>query len=72
MKGRDVREHIDRFSKNGKYYLLQVNDYVVLDFRRGPTASSLLRHPNRITVFFDSEDFSTCQCVFGDEPDPLN
>ncbi|KAJ3086375.1 hypothetical protein HK100_008721, partial [Physocladia obscura] len=65
--GRGITEHIDRFGLNGKYFKLDVKDYIVVDFRSSHDgqATNGQRHPKRVSVFFKTEDYSVCQCVFG-------
>ena len=68
VNGDGIGEHISRFTPpSGKYLALAVNDYAVVDFRRNTTGqpTNILRHSNRITVFFNYEDYSTAQCIFG-------
>jgi hypothetical protein len=68
VSGRDIREHLDRFSEGGKYYDLGVKDYAVIDFREGNASAGIGRlfpHPKRITVYFKPGDFSSCSCFFG-------
>jgi hypothetical protein len=66
ISGRRFGEHFERFDVDRKYYPLQMNDYIVVDFRPicGSSSSSILRHPKRLTVFFE-DDFSKCQCLYG-------
>ena len=65
VKGDQVGEHIDRFSRKGKYHPLNVADYIVVDFRPGPVSNVRL-YEKRLSVFFDS-DFSACKYVFGND-----
>ena len=62
-RGGQIGEHIDRFSRDGKYHALKVADYIVVDFRPGPV-SNVRRYEKRMTVFFSS-DFSVCEYVYG-------
>ena len=62
VHGRKITEHISRFQEGGKYAQLKCNDDVVVDFRAGmPTSVKL--HPNRISLFFPSQDYTTCYIV---------
>lgn len=68
VNGDGIGEHISRFTPpNGKYVALAVNDYAVVDFRRNPVGrpANILRHSNRITVFFKDNDYSIAHCIFG-------
>ena len=65
VKGDQVGEHIDRFSRKGKYHPLNVADYIVVDFRPGPVSNVCL-YEKRLSVFFDS-DFSACKYVYGND-----
>jgi hypothetical protein len=69
INGNGIGEHISRFDplNNGKYVPLQVSDYVVVDIRVNPTGSptSVLRHEKRVTVFFATGDFSSCNILIG-------
>ena len=71
VKGDRIRKRIDRFSEDGKYNLLKVNDYVVLDFRPG-NITKIDLHDKRITVFFFDETFSNCKCIIGNDRNPIN
>lgn len=51
---------IAKFGPDGIYAPLQVDEYIVLDLRRGPAPVL----DNRVTVFLDTETFSSCSCVF--------
>ena len=66
VQGREVGEHIERFSPQGKYYPLGVLDYAVVDFRSSVNGKTtqISHHPKRVTVFFDQE-FTSCQYFFG-------
>lgn len=64
VNGSQIGDHLARFEKSGKYYPLKLTDYAVVDFRYGPV-SNINTHPKRISVFFDTGDFSRCSCVFG-------
>ncbi|KAJ3337614.1 hypothetical protein HDU83_008583, partial [Entophlyctis luteolus] len=33
VHGHGITEHTDRFGLNGKYFKLDVNDYIIVDFR---------------------------------------
>jgi hypothetical protein len=66
VHGREIKEHISRFSESGKYYQLKPNDYVLIDFRPISQNNMVQRHEHRYTIFFES-DFSKCVCVFGKE-----
>lgn len=64
VHGRKITEHISRFKEGGKYAQLKCKDDVVVDFRAGmPTSVTL--HPNRVSVFFPSQDYATCIIVYG-------
>ena len=70
VNGDGTGEHLCRFSPpNGKYALLAVNDYVVVDFRRSATGqpTDISKHPNRVSVFFKNDDYSVAQCLFGED-----
>jgi hypothetical protein len=75
VNGDGIGEHISRFTPpNGKYVALAVNDYAVVDFRRnstGRTTTNISRHLNRITVFFNDDDYSIAQCIFGLDNSPV-
>jgi hypothetical protein len=63
VNGDGIGEHLSRFAPpNGKYVSLAVNDYAVVDFRKNATGQStnILKHPNRVTVFFKNDDYSVC------------
>ena len=66
VNGSGISEHIDRFGRNGKYSLLNVKDYAVIDFRHSQDGHpfNIRHHDKRITVFFRTGDFSVCNCVF--------
>ncbi|TPX55414.1 hypothetical protein CcCBS67573_g09472 [Chytriomyces confervae] len=72
VQGRGFGEHIDRFGENGKYAMLAVQDYVVVDFRSSPDgeATSVQSHPKRVSVVFKEGDFSVCKCIFGLDEEP--
>ncbi|KAI8820322.1 hypothetical protein BJ741DRAFT_639268 [Chytriomyces cf. hyalinus JEL632] len=72
VQGRGIGEHIDRFGVNGKYAMLKVMDYVVVDFRSSPDgeATRVQSHPKRVSVFFKDGDFSVCKCIFGLDGEP--
>jgi hypothetical protein len=33
--------------------------------------TNILKHPNRISVFFKKDDYSVAQCLFGEETDAI-
>jgi hypothetical protein len=74
VNGDRITEHIDRFGSNGKYSLLAVNDYAVIDFRGNKTGNvtNIVPNPKRITAFFKLGDFSTCTCIFGLDKEPIS
>jgi hypothetical protein len=63
--GSDVGSHVSRFAPGGIYAPLQLTDYLVVDFRRGPV-SRLGRFDRRVSVFL-SRDYSTCDVVQDNE-----
>jgi hypothetical protein len=65
IKGDRIKEHVDRFSKNGKYHALDPKDYIIIDFRPGPVSKKIRHYPKRLTVFFEN-DYSKCCCLYGD------
>jgi hypothetical protein len=66
IKGSEVKGHMDRFSKKGKYHALKVKDYVVIDFRPATDVEKVRRYKHRITVIFDDvQNFASCRCIFG-------
>ncbi|KAJ3262330.1 hypothetical protein HK103_002744 [Boothiomyces macroporosus] len=68
INGAGISEHISRFTPpNGKYVLLNVKDYAVVDFRRNESGQPS-KHPNRISVFFKNDDYSVARCVFNEVP----
>ena len=70
VNGAGIEYHIPSFTPpKGKYAGLSVEDYVVVDFRRTTSghATNIIRHANRITVFFRTDDYSSVECIFGDE-----
>ncbi|CAG8457744.1 10715_t:CDS:2 [Paraglomus brasilianum] len=69
-----ITEHIDQFGSNGKYSLLAVNDYAVIDFHGNKTGNvtNIVPNPKRITAFFKLGDFSTCTCIFGLDKEPIS
>ncbi|KAI9088014.1 hypothetical protein DFS34DRAFT_481419 [Phlyctochytrium arcticum] len=69
-KGDKIGGHMDRFSPSGPYHALRVNEYVVVDFRQGSFSKKIERYKHRLSVFFSSGNFSSCQFVYGNE-DPL-
>jgi hypothetical protein len=47
-----------------------MNDhFVVVDFRASSTGTptNISKHPKRITAFFKTDDFTTAQCLFGED-----
>lgn len=72
VQDRDPCAYVSRFKPGGKYRCLNVTDYVVVDFRKGPAVTSSVRlDSKRITVFFTENDFSVASCVIGMNADPL-
>jgi hypothetical protein len=72
VNGEGIGEHISRFEPhNGKYVALGVNDYVVVDFRRNTSGNptNIRRHPKRISVFFKADEYSSVECIFGENQD---
>jgi hypothetical protein len=67
VKGSDLSQRINRFESDGKYSGLQAKDYAVVDFRCNVSGSTtnVRRHPKRISVFFKYNDFSSCECIIG-------
>ena len=75
VNGGGIGEHINRFTPpKGKYVSLDVKDYVVVDFRKAKSTRSRnsLSHPNRITVFFMTEDYRSVECLFGENPELIS
>lgn len=70
VNGVGVGEHLNRFSPNGKYSALAVNDYSVVDFRGNasgqPTNVDLFS--KRISVFFKTGDYTVARCLIGQDP----
>ena len=65
--GRKLKEHRERFIKEGKYVGLECREYVVIDFTNN-ALKSLAPRDNVITVFFNSNDYSKATCLlFHDE-----
>ncbi|KAI3631251.1 hypothetical protein MIR68_010741 [Amoeboaphelidium protococcarum] len=74
VNGDGVGEQLSRFSSpDGKYAMLAVNDYAIVDFRRNATGqpTGISKHRNRISVFFKNDDYSVAQCLFGDDTAPI-
>ncbi|KAJ3339606.1 hypothetical protein HDU83_007573 [Entophlyctis luteolus] len=71
--GRGITEHIDRFGLNGKYFKLDVKDYIIVDFRSSQDGqpTNVQRHPKRVSVFFKDGDYTACNCIFGLEEHPV-
>jgi energy-coupling factor transporter ATP-binding protein EcfA2 len=72
VNGDGIGEHIDRFTlPDGKFVSLAVKDYTVVDFRRNSTGqpTNISKHSNRITVFFQKDDYSIAHCIFGQDSD---
>jgi hypothetical protein len=70
VNGDRVKEHLNRFETDGKYFPFGMSDYRVIDFRLGdPTKSKIVLCEKRITVFFQQNDFTTCTCMFGTTPE---
>ena len=69
VSGSGITEHIARFDKGGKYSPLQVKDYTVVDLRGNDSGevTNVIKHSNRITVFFKKGDFSFCKCIIGED-----
>ena len=67
-------EHVSRFSPGGKYQALDLNDYIVVDFRvsKGEHPTNVLRLPHRVSVFFDRDDFSKCTLCFQDSSEVIS
>jgi hypothetical protein len=65
IQGRHVGEHVKRFGPGGQYEGLRCNSYIVIDFRWGPPTNSVLKTPNKMTVFFNSPDYRMCHYVLG-------
>ena len=68
VNGNEFGHHIDRFGPNGKYSLLGLSDYIVIDFRPFNMGEipAIMKHPKRLTVFFELGDFTQCRCIFGE------
>jgi len=68
--GQAMPERMDQFqfTENMKYVPLGAKDHVVVDLRCGDCGemTNVSRHPKRITVFLKWNDWSTCECIFGD------
>ncbi|KAJ3341878.1 hypothetical protein HDU83_006399, partial [Entophlyctis luteolus] len=73
VEGRGIMEHTDRFGLNGKYFKLDVNDYIIVDFRSSQDGqpTQIQHDPKRISVFFKAGDYSACQYIFGLEQTPV-
>ena len=65
VNGKGIGEHVKRCKKGGKYHSLDMNDFVIVDFRRnkGNGFKGITSYKNRITVMFES-DYSKCTCQF--------
>jgi hypothetical protein len=78
VNGGGIGEHLSRFTPgpNGKYVALSCLEYTVVDIRGNSTGipTNILKHSNRITVFFKKDDYSSAQCIFGltDVPVTIN
>ena len=73
ISGRTAGQHIDRFAAGGAYEVLGCDDHIVIDFRWGEASSHQgKKDEKRMTVFFNSHDFKTCQCVLGNSDDILS
>ncbi|KAJ3255281.1 hypothetical protein HDU77_003753 [Chytriomyces hyalinus] len=72
VNGRSPQEHLSRFETNGKYFKLNVRDYVVIDFRSNATGEPTFKNPHekKVSVFFKHGVYSVCKCVFGLDPAP--
>ena len=57
INGDHIKEHLSGFAQGGKYARLNVNDYIVVDFRVG-VVKRVKPAAHRMTVFF-AEDFKT-------------
>jgi energy-coupling factor transporter ATP-binding protein EcfA2 len=72
-ESRSPGEQVDRFGPNGKYAALKVTDYVVVNIRQtedGKPTDVPLKEKH-MTVFLKSSDFSSCQCVVGENGDAV-
>jgi hypothetical protein len=68
VNGSRISEHLSRFGlPNGKYAPLEVREYAVVDFRVTTSGepTNVVRHENRITVFFKQGDYTSCFICFG-------
>ena len=54
VNGDGLGEHIARFENGGKYHTLNVDDYVILDFRKASLMGKARRHPKQMTIGVDS------------------
>ena len=68
VNGSSISEYISQFGlPNGKYAPLEVQEYAVVDFRVTTSGepTNVVRHENRITVFFKQGDYTSCFICFG-------
>jgi hypothetical protein len=65
VKGDRIQEHVERFSRNGKYHALATEDHIIIDFRPCPVSKKIHRYTKKLTVFFEN-DFSKCFYLYGD------
>jgi hypothetical protein len=63
--GRKLGSDTHRFGSNGKYAHLEYNDYISIDFRWGEPSNQVIKHENKVSVYFNSVDFKTCTCLVG-------
>ena len=64
VSGSDIDTHIHRFSPEGRYHALDVDDYIIVDFG-SDKVQSVGKYPKKLSVLF-REDFSACKCIFED------
>ncbi|KAJ1555483.1 hypothetical protein HK096_002497 [Nowakowskiella sp. JEL0078] len=73
LNGSGIGEHLQRFSKKGKYEPLKVKDYVVVDFRENDTGepTNIVLDSHRFTAFFKTGSYKSCRCIYGEEKEPF-
>jgi hypothetical protein len=71
VNGDRLDDHRERFKEGGRYALLNVADYIVIDLRSGPV-TRVRQLEKRATVFYD-ESFEFCHLLYGldEKPDRI-
>ncbi|POM58376.1 Hypothetical protein PHPALM_36979 [Phytophthora palmivora] len=67
VNGDKIGELMRRFTPGGKYVALDMKDYSIIDLRGNETGepTGVNRDKNRVSVFFQQGNYSSCKCVFG-------